>query len=59
MQVIPKSNKAHGACSLEDPQPKLLPVIKILDSLKGLLFNIKSLIIQVKDHTLLGMKEDL
>ena len=27
--LIPKSNKAQGACSLDDPHPKFLPVIKI------------------------------
>ena len=31
--LIPKSNKAHGACSHEDPQPKFFPVINIFDLL--------------------------
>ena len=35
MHLIPKSFKAQGACSLEDPQPKFFPAIKILDSLNG------------------------
>ena len=26
---IPKSNSAHTACSLEEPQPKFLPAINI------------------------------
>jgi len=34
-QVIPKSNKAQGACSLEDPQPKFFPAINIFDLLYG------------------------
>ena len=33
-QVIPKSSNAHGACSLDEPQPKFLPAIKILELLK-------------------------
>ena len=32
--VIPKSNNAHGACSLDEPHPKFFPAIKIFDSLK-------------------------
>ena len=31
--LIPKSNKAQGACSLDDPHPKFLPAIKIFDLL--------------------------
>ena len=27
--VIPKSNNAQGACSLDDPQPKFFPTNKI------------------------------
>ena len=27
--VIPKSNNAHGACSLDEPHPKFFPAIKI------------------------------
>ena len=27
--VIPKSNNAQGACSLDEPHPKFLPAIKI------------------------------
>ena len=42
MHLIPKSSNAQGACSLEDPQPKFFPVIKIFDLLNGSLFNIKS-----------------
>ena len=33
--LIPKSDNAQGACSLEDPQPKILPANKILDLLYG------------------------
>ncbi len=33
--VIPKSNNAHGACSLDDPQPKFFPAINIFELLKG------------------------
>ena len=33
IHFIPKSDKAHGACSLEEPQPKFLPAISILDLL--------------------------
>ena len=29
--IIPKSNKAQGACSLDEPHPKFFPAIKILD----------------------------
>ena len=29
--MIPKSKRAHGACSLEEPHPKFFPVIKIFD----------------------------
>ena len=32
--MIPKSDNAQGACSLEEPQPKFLPANKILDLLK-------------------------
>ena len=31
--VIPKSNNAHGACSLEEPQPKFFPAIRIFELL--------------------------
>ena len=33
--VIPKSNNAHGACSLDDPQPKFFPAINIFELSKG------------------------
>ena len=39
---IPKSSKAQGACSLDEPQPKLLPANKILELFQGLLFKINS-----------------
>ena len=42
--VIPKSNNAQGACSLEEPHPKFFPAIKIFDLLNGVLFKTKSLI---------------
>ena len=29
MTLMPKSAKAHGACSREEPQPKLSPATKI------------------------------
>ena len=32
--VIPKSNNAHGACSLDEPQPKFFPAINIFELLK-------------------------
>ena len=35
-QVMPKSNNAQGACSLDEPHPKFLPAIKILELLNGL-----------------------
>jgi len=41
IHLIPKSNNAQGACSLDDPQPKFLPEIKIFALLKGALFKIK------------------
>ena len=41
MHLIPKSDNAQGACSLEEPQPKFLPANKIFDLLYGFLFNIK------------------
>ena len=44
MTLIPKSSKAHGACSLDDPQPKFFPVINILELLNGSLSKIKPLI---------------
>ena len=44
MQVIPKSNKAQGACSLDD-RSQIFPVINILELLYGSLLNIKSLIL--------------
>ena len=40
--MIPKSKSAHGACSLDDPHPKLFPAIKILELSYGDLFKIKS-----------------
>jgi hypothetical protein len=33
--IIPKSNSAQGACSLEEPHPKFLPAIKIFEPLYG------------------------
>ena len=42
MQVMPKSMSAHGACSLEEPQPKLSPAIRILAFLYSGLLNTKS-----------------
>ena len=41
---IPKSNNAHGACSLEDPQPKFFPVNNIEEVLYGSLLSTNSLI---------------
>ena len=43
--VIPKSNNAHGACSLDEPQPKFFPAIKIFELLNGFLFKMKLFII--------------
>ena len=40
--LMPKSLKAHTACSLDEPHPKLSLTRRILDSLYGLLFKIKS-----------------
>ena len=40
--LIPKSDKAQGACSREEPHPKLSPATKILDSLYAGLFKTKS-----------------
>ena len=31
IQLIPKSNSAHGACSLDEPHPKFFPANKIED----------------------------
>ena len=42
IHCIPKSNKAQGACSLEDPHPKFSPAIIILLFDHGSLFKIKS-----------------
>ena len=42
IHFIPKSNKAQGACSLDEPHPKLLPAIKILALSQGFLFKINS-----------------
>ena len=47
---IPKSINAHGACSLEEPQPKFLPVNNIFDSSYGFLFKTKSFIISHFHH---------
>ena len=33
MHFIPKSSKAHGACSREEPQPKLSPATIICEFL--------------------------
>ena len=33
MHLIPKSDKAHGACSLDEPHPKFFPANKIFDLL--------------------------
>jgi len=41
---IPKSLIAHGACSLDDPQPKFSKAINILESEKGFSFNMKFLL---------------
>ena len=41
--LIPKSSNAQGACSLEEPQPKFFPVIKIFEFVYGFWFNIKLL----------------
>jgi len=38
--VIPKSKSAHGACSLDDPHPKFLTAIRILELSYGDLFKI-------------------
>ena len=35
--VIPKSNNAQGACSLDEPHPKFLPAIKIFELVYGFL----------------------
>ena len=40
IHFIPKSNNAQGACSLDEPQPKLFPAIKILASFHGALLRI-------------------
>ena len=45
MHLIPKSKRAHGACSLDDPHPKFFPVNKIGELLYGSLFNINFCII--------------
>ena len=37
--MIPKSNNAQGACSLEDPQPKFFPTINIDTFKKKCLLN--------------------
>ena len=42
MHLSPKSSKAHGACSREDPHPKLAPVTKTLAWRHGSLFNTNS-----------------
>ena len=42
MHRMPKSLIAHGACSREDPQPKLLPATKMEALRYGSLFNTKS-----------------
>ena len=39
---IPKSDKAQGACSREEPQPKLSPATNILESRYASLFKTKS-----------------
>ena len=42
MHLIPKSNSAQGACSLDDPQPKFFPVIKIDELSYGLMLSTNS-----------------
>ena len=42
--LIPKSNNAHGACSLEEPHPKLFSPIRIFELVYGSTFKTKSLI---------------
>ena len=32
--LIPKSNKAQGACSRDDPHPKFFPANKIFEAIK-------------------------
>ena len=39
MVLKPKSSIAHGACSRDEPQPKLSPATKILAPLNAGLFN--------------------
>ena len=43
--LIPKSLRAHTACSLEDPHPKLSLATIIVPVSNGFIFNIKSLLI--------------
>ena len=41
--LIPKSSKAQGACSLEEPQPKFFPAKRIFDFEYGSKFVEKSM----------------